>query len=616
MTRKSISCHLIVAATILGLAMVAGPVGAIPPPHLVDSAQAAMEAAANGRTTPTTQSAAQASEAGDYQFCLLDEVQFTNFGGSDIWGWQHPDGREYAFMGVFEGIAVYNVTDQVLVETVIGPQNNCGGSFWRDFKNYQNYLYAVTECTGTNQGIIILDLSTLPNSVTFVDRFATSFNNNTHHNVSIDTVQGYLYAVNPPDNGVRVWSLADPENPQLIGDIFTGDCHDMFAHNDTLYVAEGNNSSWSIWDVSDKLNPVEIVNVIIPNSGYVHNVWPTADRRYAGTTEETVGKTVKIWDIQDLQNIQLVGEYPAVNSLAHNIHFENGRGYISSYSAGVVILDISDPNNPVESDRFDTFTANDNPAFDGCWGIYPHTATGKIYASNDDGRLFIFQEVLIADGDTLRAGFETVEPASLVSIDINLTNANSVNEIVLPIDWNGPFNLLFDSVSVAGTRADGFTLALIADGRASGRVVYDLLGNGLEIPPGDGPIARAHFRFPGGTPAGDTNVVRVDAALLQTAKIANDCFSVNLPSVAGAFVLPPDPATCCVGTTGNVDFDGGDTVGLPDLSALIDHLFISFAPLSCPDEGDINADGDVGLPDLSALIDNLFITFTPLPNCP
>ncbi len=70
---------------------------------------------------------------------------------------------------------------------------------------------------------------------------------------------------------------------------------------------------------------------------------------------------------------------------------------------------------------------------------------------------------------------------------------------------------------------------------------------------------------------------------------------------------------CCVGTTGDVNCDG--SVGLPDLSTLIDHLFITFSPLCCVGEGDVNADGSVGLPDLSTLIDNLFITFSPLPPC-
>ncbi len=74
-------------------------------------------------------------------------------------------------------------------------------------------------------------------------------------------------------------------------------------------------------------------------------------------------------------------------------------------------------------------------------------------------------------------------------------------------------------------------------------------------------------------------------------------------------------ASCCVGTVGDVNCD--TFVGLPDLSTLIDHLFITFTPLCCPEAANVAA-GDciVSLPDLSALIDHLFITFSPLAPCP
>ncbi len=81
-------------------------------------------------------------------------------------------------------------------------------------------------------------------------------------------------------------------------------------------------------------------------------------------------------------------------------------------------------------------------------------------------------------------------------------------------------------------------------------------------------------------------------------------------------VPPVACGPCCVNDRGNIDGSPDDAVGLPDISVLIDHLFISFLPLVCPDEADLNEDGDIGLPDLSRLIDNLFITFTPLPTCP
>lgn len=78
----------------------------------------------------------------------------------------------------------------------------------------------------------------------------------------------------------------------------------------------------------------------------------------------------------------------------------------------------------------------------------------------------------------------------------------------------------------------------------------------------------------------------------------------------------PPPPLCCIGTTGNVDCDPGDNIDIGDLTLLVDNLFISFAPLCCPAEANIDGVGDVDIGDLTLLVDNLFISFTPLPNCP
>ena len=75
-----------------------------------------------------------------------------------------------------------------------------------------------------------------------------------------------------------------------------------------------------------------------------------------------------------------------------------------------------------------------------------------------------------------------------------------------------------------------------------------------------------------------------------------------------------NPPGCCVGTVGNVDNDGG--VDIADLTFLIDHLFINFPDVPCPEEGNIDNDGGTDIADLTFLIDHLFINFPVLPNCP
>lgn len=71
------------------------------------------------------------------------------------------------------------------------------------------------------------------------------------------------------------------------------------------------------------------------------------------------------------------------------------------------------------------------------------------------------------------------------------------------------------------------------------------------------------------------------------------------------------------GRTGNVDGDPGKGVDIADLSALIDYLYISFAPPPCMLSANVDGDsaGGVDISDLSALIDYLYISFTPSAVC-
>jgi hypothetical protein len=105
----------------------------------------------------------------------------------------------------------------------------------------------------------------------------------------------------------------------------------------------------------------------------------------------------------------------------------------------------------------------------------------------------------------------------------------------------------------------------------------------------------------------------VDAADLAIFK----CYWVNgLSCLPVPFPHPtcchPALKICCQGLFGNVDCDPGDIVDISDLTALIDYLYLTFAPLCC--YGEANIDGDVArtvdISDLTALIDRLYLTFT------
>ncbi|HWO56606.1 MAG TPA: choice-of-anchor B family protein [bacterium] len=322
----------------------------------------------------------------DIDFDSIAVFQFQS-GGASCWGWEAPDGRHYAIMGGQRSIGFVDVQTMTVVDTV--PTQFCQ---WRELKTYRNYCYAVSECTGDKQGMMIIDMRYLPDSVRYVGSYVFGSNVRSHC-ISIDTARGYCYLVRQNYSGFRIVSLANPEAPVEVGGVTTGDLHDMTAFNDTVYAAEAYNSSFSIWNCANKAAPVMLARVTIPGGGYVHNVWPSPDRRYLASTEEVpVGRTMKVWNMEDLGNISLVDQYIGPGRIPHNAHIEGDYLFISHYTSGVSVLDFNYPECLVVKSVFDTYLANDNADYEGCWGVYPHTnGSGRVYASNIDGRLFIFQ---------------------------------------------------------------------------------------------------------------------------------------------------------------------------------------------------------------------------------
>jgi len=558
-----------------------------------------------------------AEGAAGFAVCELMTLQVgAFFGGSDVWGWQAPDGSEYAIMGIDNGIVFVDATTGQIVDTVLGPNIGCG-YYWRDMVTYGNYCYAVSECSGFREGMIIMDMSFLPDSVHFITAYNPGPNTRTSHNMAIDTAQGFAYVVSSSYNAVRVLDLSVRESPVDIQSVPVPSIHDMFARNDTLWVAEANAGSFSIWDMADKNAPNLLVRVSIPAGGYVHNIWPTGDGRHIATTEETAGKTVKIWNVEDLQNVTLVGQYLGASDIAHNAQFVGDTLYLSHYESGILVVDLSDPSNPTEIAGFDTWPSGNTSQFNGAWGVFPHTTSGKVYASNLSGQLFILQAQEFATDDTLKADTVKVAPASLARVDISVDNSFPVTSFTIPINWAGPYGLLFDSVSTSGIRTEYFQITLVGSDIPNSRGVwrFSVPVGQPSLPPGGGPVASIHFRVPA-TASGDSNPIKIDLVGFTVPSITTDCFGFDAPSVNGEMVLY-SASGCCVGITGNVDNDPSLNVDIADLTLLIDHLFINFVPLVCDDAANIDGDlaGTVDIADLTKLIDHLFINFTPTSNC-
>ncbi|WP_411965392.1 PA domain-containing protein [Haloferax sp. YSMS24] len=119
---------------------------------------------------------------------------------------------------------------------------------------------------------------------------------------------------------------------------------------------------------------------------------------------------VRIWDYSDESNPQLRSEFDTVCSAnpgdpscdprgtysVHNIIVEDDMVYISWYSDGVLILDISDPANPVEVARYSPSGQDfedQNGGIQDVWGIDKEKNSPWIYASDRNGGLYVLKEL-------------------------------------------------------------------------------------------------------------------------------------------------------------------------------------------------------------------------------
>jgi choice-of-anchor B domain-containing protein len=299
---------------------------------------------------------------------------------NDCWGYTALDGREYALLGVRTGTSIIDVTDSSNVyEVDFIPSVT---STWKDIKTYRHYAYAVNESGG---GLQIFDLSDLPNSVTELPAYTGL---STSHNIYIDVEDSMLYAEGEGSAIIRAISLADPEHPVQLS-TFGLECHDIYARNDTVYVSEGNHGSIGIYDLSDPTIPTFISRINVPSSGYVHNTWLSDDGNFLMSTEETPGKTVKYWNIQNLDNASIADTYLGQNNLAHNAHIKGNYAYLSHYESGLKVLDISNPDSIFEVGYYDTYPQGESPNFNGAWGAFPFFGSGKVLISDIQTGLYV-----------------------------------------------------------------------------------------------------------------------------------------------------------------------------------------------------------------------------------
>ena len=320
--------------------------------------------------------------------CNLDIASYFTFGQgtSDITGY-YQDGREFAAIGLVQDVAaIVDITDPenpFEVGRISGTPN-----IWRDLKYWNRHVYIGTEA---EEGVRVVSVDDPDNPVLVYT--ITDFLDS--HNIHIDA-DGYLYVIGSTEYAIMIYDLSIPDMPELVGTWNDEYLHDIEVFNNKLYGAGIYSGYFYIIDVNDKTNPQTILSHYTGLDGIsTHDCAVTDDEQYLITADETSGGHIKIWDISDYDNINLVSEYMThPEHSVHNVYVRPGTNLVimSYYVDGTRVLDISDPVNPVEVGYFDT--SDLTGLYDGNWGTYAYLPSGHIISSDRQNGLFIFESPL------------------------------------------------------------------------------------------------------------------------------------------------------------------------------------------------------------------------------
>lgn len=316
-----------------------------------------------------------------------------------------------------EGTAFVDVTEPTapVVVGILPTDDVDDRVLWRDVKVHADHAFIVSEIRP--HGMQVFDLTrlrdvVLPPAVLTADTVYEEFTN--AHNISINTETGFAYAVgtNTCEAGLHMVNIQDPKNPVFAGCA----AQDGYVHDVQCVVYQGrdgrfrnkeicfasNEDTVTIYDVTDKANPVVLSKTGYPSAAYTHQGWLTADHRWFlfgdeldelnGTVSAT---TTYIMEVTKLDQPATVVPFThSTSTIDHNLYLHGSHIFEANYVEGLQILTYDrkslEAGQLTRVGYFDVVPGVDASTFGGSWSSFRFDSGTTVVSTIESG-LFVLR---------------------------------------------------------------------------------------------------------------------------------------------------------------------------------------------------------------------------------
>ena len=151
-----------------------------------------------------------------------------------------------------------------------------------------------------------------------------------------------LAVLNAGGTGFRICRMTDPFMPEMISEINTpGDCSDSYIHGDYLYAADGENGGLRIYDIADPAEPVLIGTNLLPDDAFQ----TAAFEQSIYLADYNTG--LSVFDGSDPQNPAYLNTFGNFADMAKLVVDSNYAFVVDGYY-GMRVFDLTDHTNPGE----------------------------------------------------------------------------------------------------------------------------------------------------------------------------------------------------------------------------------------------------------------------------